>query len=166
MRSGERMRAVTTAACGLGITALALALALTLVGCTGSPASTPSSTPSNRSASATPTPSATPGLVYTGTARQNLPYFDVVNQRLIAAGGGLQGRDFVDALVKAGFPKSDMEVTADTTSVGLAADNIQFSVKFGDSCLIGQHGNIGYASTVQPLLSTGTCLVGNTVPVG
>jgi hypothetical protein len=58
-----------------------------------------------------------------------------------------------------------MEVTPDRTAINGAADNIQFSVRLNGSCLIGQYGNIGYASTTAQLLSTGRCLVGATRPI-
>lgn len=152
---------------GAAASAIAAGAALTLGACTGtvSPRLTTTPTTGSQVASPSPTASRAPALVYTGTARQNLPYFDAVNQKLIAAGGRPSGRDFIDNLVKAGFVKADMQVTSDTTSIGLAADNIQFSVLFSGNCLIGQYGNIGYASTVQPQLTTGTCLVGKTRPI-
>ena len=53
-------------------------------------------------------------------------------------------------------------LTPDTTAVGLEADNIQFSVRMNNTCLVGQSGNVGYHSLAAPILSTGTCLVGNT----
>lgn len=150
-----------------GVT-IALIGALALAGCSAaSPAPGRSRVPSTAAPAPSPsgTPTASPRLVYTGTAQQNLPYFDRVNNQLIAAGGKPGGRSFIDALVGAGFVKADMEVTADTTTIGLAADNIQFSVRFNGSCLIGQYGNIGYASTVAPVLATGKCLVGKTRPI-
>jgi hypothetical protein len=112
--------------------------------------------------SPTTTATAAPTLDPNGTADQNLAYFDYVNKKLIAAGGDLSGRPFIDNLVKAGFSKVDMEVTPDRTTVNLAADNISFSVRMGNTCLIGQYGNTGYSSTAQKLLSTSRCLVGTT----
>lgn len=136
---------------------LGAAVIVVLAGCV--PTATPTAT-------ATPTPTSssvsTPTLDLQGTAAENLAYFDYVNQKLIADGGDLSGRPFVDNLVKAGFPKVDMEVTPDRTTVNLAADNISFSVRLGTTCLIGQYGNTGYSSTAQKLLSTSRCLVGTT----
>lgn len=138
----------------------AVVTSLTLAACVGSPA--PSATPSTPSSS--PSRSARPAYLPEGTAKQNLAYFDDVNTRLIARGGELHGRDFIDNLVAAGFAKADMEVTPDTTSAGLVADNIQFSVKVapGRGCLIGQYGNVGYTSIATEQLGTGRCLVGKT----
>lgn len=160
--SVDAIRSARGAVVAVGVAA---ACVLALAACT-SPAPSPSRT---KTPSGSPSPSASaskaPALVYSGTARQNLPYFDLVNQRLIAKGGTPHGRDFIDNLVASGFVKSTMQVTRDTTTVGLAADNIQFSVLFNGQCLIGQYGNIGYASTVQPPLSTGDCLSGDTRPI-
>ena len=45
------------------------------------------------------------------------------------------------------------------------ADQIMFSVRLNGTCLIGQYGGGRYNGTAQPLLSTGTCLVGATRPI-
>ena len=134
---------------------VAAALAASLAGCV--PSAKPTATPKPSSSS-----TAKPTLDLNGTANDNKVYFDYVNKKFIAQGGDLSGRPIIDNLVKAGFPKVDMELTPDRTTVNLAADNISFSVRFGKSCLIGQYGNTGYASTVQKLLSTSKCLVGTT----
>jgi hypothetical protein len=141
-----------------------------LVGCT-SPSASTSKTPaaatkttSAASPSSTPT-SDVPTIDLTGTAAQNQAYFDLVNQKFIAAGGDLTGRPFIDNLVKAGFPKTNMELTPDRTTVNDAADNIQFSIRFGTTCLIGQYGNIGYSSTHTRTLGNDRCLVGTTRPI-
>ena len=135
--------------------AVAVALVGSLIGCVPTAASTATPKPSGSS-------SGTPTLNLNGTANQNKAYFDYVNKKFIAQGGDLSGRPIIDNLVKAGFPKVDMELTPDRTTVNLAADNISFSVRLGNSCLIGQYGNTGYASTVQKLLSTSKCLIGTT----
>jgi hypothetical protein len=157
---------VLTAALGLGLALSALA------GCASPPpapatssggAATPSPSPV---ASATPTPSAL-ALDPTGTAADNKAFFDHVNRAVLAKNPAAVGRDFIDALVAAGFAKSAMQLTVDTTTIGLKANSIQFSVRFDGACLIGQNGegSGGYQSTVTPLLATGDCLVGDTRPI-
>ena len=158
----------------------AVAAALLLSACTdGSPAATTTSGPqtasSHTAGSAVPTPaptststaSAAPALVPGGTAKQNQAFFDTVNRATIAAKPGAQGRDFIDALVAAGFSKPDMQLTPDMTTIGLKAASIQFSVRFGDTCLIGQFGEAagGYFSLTSPALATGGCLIGQTRPI-
>ena len=150
--------------------AAGLAVAFALSGCTGGTVTTQSpSAPATSAAASTPTPSAPAavGLVPGGTAEQNLPFFDQVNKATLAANPDAKGRDFIDALVAAGFPKSDMQLTVDTTTIGLKANSIQFSVRMGDTCLIGQNGADagGYGSEVVPVLPTGTCLIGQTRPI-
>lgn len=145
-------------------TALVAGLAaLALVGCGTAAEPAPSAT-------GTATPSATPveqppEIDLDGSAVANQEFFDLTNNELIAAGGALDGRAFIDNLVAAGYPKADMELTDDRTAIDLAADNIQFSIRLNGTCLIGQYGNIGYASTATSLLTTGKCLVGATRPI-
>jgi hypothetical protein len=155
--------------------AAAAAVLLAIAGCTASPpspgasASAPATTEPAATAApeATSEPAAEPSLRPELAASENLAYFDLVNQRVIAANPEAQGRDFVDALVAAGFDKAAMQVTADTTTIGDPADSIQFSVRFQNECLVGQYGtgSDGYHGAVRPLLGTGACLVGQTRPI-
>ena len=125
-------------------------------------------------ATARPTPSAPGTATPTApefhpelSASENLPFFDWVNAGVVAANASAGGRDFIDALVAAGFDKAQMQVTADRTTVDLAADSVQFSVLFQGECLVGQYGPAsgGYHGAVRPPLGTGTCLVGQTRPI-
>jgi PBP1b-binding outer membrane lipoprotein LpoB len=143
-----------------GSVALVTLLALALAGCADAPVPTPTptSTPTQTAAPVDETPQFDPY----DNATANKVYFDMVNNDLIAAGGALDGRAFIDNLVAAGFSKTDMEVTNDRTAINGAADNIQFSVRLNGTCLIGQYGNVGYDSTATTLLTTGKCLVGET----
>jgi hypothetical protein len=159
----------------LDITAvLALAGAALIVGvagCTAAPPPSPSAAPSTApSASPDPAPagaSPAPTLRPDLPASENLPFFDAVNLGVVAANPSAGGRDFIDALVAAGFDRSQMEVTADRTTVDLQADSVQFAVLFGAECLVGQYGpaSDGYHSAVRPALGTGGCLVGETRPI-
>lgn len=146
---------------------LAGGVAFFVTGCTPAPSATPRVSPSasaEGSAGGSATPAVEPTLVPGGTAQQNLPFFDKVNRATLAAKPEAKGRDFIDALVAAGFAKADMQVTADTTTIGLAANSIQFSVKMGDTCLLGQNGADagGYTSMTVAVLATNTCLIGQT----
>lgn len=160
----------------LGIIAvLAFAGAATIVGVAGCTAADPGPTPgpASQTASAAPTASASPTPVAPPTLRpelsadENLAYFDSVNLGVVAANSAAGGRDFIDALVAAGFDRSQMEVTADRTTVDLDADSVQFAVLFQGECLVGQYGPAsgGYHSAVRPALGTGGCLVGETRPI-
>jgi hypothetical protein len=149
--------------------AVAVVTAVLLSGCVGGTGAPSPSAP----VTSTPTPTATattPAVIVFhpgGTAQQNLPFFDKVNRATLAAKPDALGRDFIDGLVAAGFTKTDMQVTADTTTIGLKANSIQFSVRMGSQCLIGQNGADagGYHSQVVPVLATGACLIGQTRPI-
>ena len=155
----RRSRADVAAAAG----AAGLALVLALAACTAAPDPGPTARPtSTPSGTATPTPEPDPVLVPTGDAEANLPYFDLVNKRLLDTVPTPNGQQLVENLVAAGFAKADMEVTPDTTVGSEAASTIQFSVRANGSCLIGQTGAAGYNALAAPLLGTGKCLVGKT----
>lgn len=141
---------------------LAAVGALALTSCIGEPE--PQPTPTEQPSSG-PTPEPDPELDPEGSAEDNLAYFDFVNRGFIGDGTAIDGRAFIDNLVNAGFAKADMEVTPDRTAINGAADNVQFSVRINGTCLIGQYGNVGYASTTGALLETGRCLVGTTRPI-
>jgi len=155
----RRSRAAVAAAAG----AAGLVLMLALAACTAAPDPGPTARPtSTPSGTATPTPEPDPVLVPTGDAEANLPYFDLVNKRLLDTVPTPNGQQLVENLVAAGFAKADMEVTPDTTVGSEAASTIQFSVRANGSCLIGQTGAAGYNALAAPLLGTGKCLVGKT----
>ena len=152
------------------VLALAVALGLVLSGCTsGTPTPTSSPSPSglpaespspaaSASADPAPAPSLQPGV----SASDNLPYFDSVNKALLAGNPMPGGRPIVDNLVAAGFDKSMIQVTPDTTAIGRDVDSMQFSVRFGDECLVGQASPTGYASTDGPTVAGTGCLIGIT----
>lgn len=115
----------------------------------------------------TPTPDSGPQLVPDGNAYDNLPLFTEVTERVWASKGKVSGRAYIDALVKAGFEKSAMEVTQDRTTIGNPAESIQFSVQWGDLCLVGQVGpTTGDPVTiVLPVVDESGCLIGDTRPI-
>ncbi|QJU55927.1 hypothetical protein HL652_04525 [Herbiconiux sp. SALV-R1] len=129
----------------------------------GQSTAAPSSAGSAPATSAPPTKTAAlnPG----GSAADNQPFFDQVNRALIAANPEAGGVEITSNLRDNGFDITAMQVTVDTTTVGVEADSIQFSVKWGDDCLIGQYGHGEYTSMVAPALGTGTCLIGQTRPI-
>jgi hypothetical protein len=146
----------------LGIVAVAAAIALS--GCAAGERPLPTVTGSIPTAA--PAPTATAPAVLTlnpnGSAADNLAYFDQLNQESIDRKGPATGKVMTEGLIRGGFDKSTMQVTPDTTAIGLDADSVQFSVVFAGECLIGQVGGGGYTSVVLPTLADGTCLVGQT----
>ncbi|MHC2999083.1 hypothetical protein OB08_07125 [Microbacterium sp. HJ5] len=93
--------------------------------------------------------------------------FTAVTESVWASADRASGRAYVDALTAAGFDKTAMQVTHDTSTVGNPAESIQFSVLWGDECLVGQVGPAtGDPFTViVPALAEGACLVGATRPI-
>ena len=151
----------------VGAVSAVLLLSVSLTACASGPVgTTPSATAP--SVSATPEPSATPvpepTLVPSGTAAENLVYFNFLAASVTKATPTAGGRAYIDALVAGGFDRTAMEVSFDRTQADLAADAIVFSVRIADECLIGQIGpaSDGFHSQVAPVLSTGLCLVGST----
>lgn len=150
----------------MSVAATALLAVVVLAGCT---AEAPAPTASATSTNAASTPSATPSPTKAefsadGSAEDNLPVFTATVEEVWASEDRESGRAYIDALVTAGFDKSAMEVTEDFSTVGNAAESIQFAVMWGDECLAGQVGQAtgDPVTTVLPALAEGTCLVGNT----
>lgn len=150
----------------------AIAVAGALTACSpgepdASPSPTMATTDSAPSPGATPTTPPEPALVSDGTAEDNLPLFASVTATVWATEARVTGRAYVDALTAAGFDKASMQVTQDLSTVGNAAESIQFSVRWGDQCLIGQVGPAtgDPVAVVVPVLAEGMCLVGKTRPI-
>ncbi|QHC59033.1 hypothetical protein [Rathayibacter sp. VKM Ac-2760] len=144
-----------------------LALLAGMTGCTA-PAAPPAAQSPSASAAPSGAESAAPvALVPGGTAEENLPFFRQIVTDAAGSDPATPGRSVVDALVAAGFAKESMQLTADETSVGLAADSVQVSVKASDACLIGQYGPKvdGVRAEVAAPIATGACLIGSTVPL-
>jgi hypothetical protein len=134
-----------------------------MAGCTAPAEPTPSQTSIAPTASAAPTP-APPTLLPGDTAAANLPFFTQIVQGVAAGPDATHGRAYIDALAASGFDKAAMQVTEDQSTVGNPAESIQFSVRWGEECLIGQVGPAtGQPVTVvMPGLASGNCLVGET----
>lgn len=148
---------------------LSLIAVLGLAGCVPEPA-TPAPSETSTAAStapASPEPPAAPALVADGDADANLPYFSQVVGGVWGSEDRAAGRAYVDALVSAGFDKAAMQVTEDSSTVGNPAESIQFSVRWGDDCLMGQVGPAtgDPVTTVMAGLPSGGCLLGQTRPI-
>ncbi len=153
---------MTTRMRGVVSLAVAGAVILVLVGCAKATATHPVTAAPVPTAVTTATPTPVPTLDPQGTAQQNLAYFDRVGHALLDTDSRADGVQIVDWFVAHGFQKTAMEITPDKTAIGLNAWNIEFSVRINGACLIGQSGNVGFQSTVAPLLATGRCLIGQT----
>ena len=144
---------------------MALATALLVLSACGPGPEVTASPSADASPSPVSTAPAAPELVPDGTADDNLPIFTSVSEAVWATDQRGAGRAYIDALVAVGFDRADMQVTQDVTTVGNAAESMQFSVRWGDDeCLVGQVGpSTGQVVTaVMPQLAEGRCLVGTT----
>ena len=163
-RTGRRSSPPVGPGLGVGLVVAGLAAVVALAGCTTSaepdPAPSVSDTPS-----ASESPVVAPTLSPTGSAAENLAFFDSVNSSFLAADPMPGGRAILDNLVGAGFDKTAMQVTADETTIGRDVDSVQFSVRFGDRCLIGQAAASGYVGIEAPVVAGDRCLIGETRPI-
>ena len=145
---------------------------LVAVGCTAAdPVGTGPPTGSTTGAphmGGSPSPAATPqALDPSGSADDNLAYFAVIVSQVWGGPDRASGRAYVDALAAAGFDKAAMQVTQDETTLGDPAESIQFSVRWRESCLVGQVGPAtgDPVAVVLPAVGGGTCLIGKTRPI-
>lgn len=145
-----------------------LAIAAIVAGCTASVGPAVSPTASRPPATAAPEPRPTaseqtgPALDPEGGAEANLEHFTATLEPLVAGGARPAGAAVVEALTAAGFDRAAMQVTPDETAIGLPVDALLFSVRLGESCLLGQVDDAGLTTTTAPALASGACLVGAT----
>ncbi|WP_349469921.1 hypothetical protein [Paenarthrobacter sp. CAP02] len=66
------------------------------------------------------------------------------------------------ALVSAGIPKANVEVSVSRTPTGLDVDAMEAAALTGENCVMGQIRDGGVVVTVLPVLATGKCFVGDT----
>lgn len=135
---------------------------LVLAGCVGDPEPVPTSGSPSPTGTQAPTEVV---FVPDGSADDNLPIFTQTAQAVWESDRRGEGRAYIDSLVAVGFDKAAMQVTNDQSTVGNAAESLQFSVRWGDAdCLIGQVGpSTGQLVTkVMPQLAEGRCLIGAT----
>ncbi|WP_429386117.1 DUF6993 domain-containing protein [Paenarthrobacter sp. TE4293] len=65
------------------------------------------------------------------------------------------------ALVSAGIPKANVEVSVSHTPTGLDVDAMEAAALTGESCVMGQIRDGGVVVTVLPVLAAGKCFVGD-----
>lgn len=108
-------------------------------------------------------PSDAPLSVFDASAplQKNVDLFNRTAAR-VAASGNPVGADFTNALAAVGFDKSQMQITADRTTINAVAPAIVFAVKVHGECLLGQYApdSHEYDHQVVAPISTGSCLIG------
>lgn len=154
------------------VVAVTVAVVLSVTACAGDaePMPTPSATQPGTSAtpSAVPEPEVeeAPDFLPGGTALANKDYFDYVNRVLFDRRPGVPDIEILTMLEAAGFDRAGMEVTRGKTPTGRNAEAIEFAVRAHDDCLIGQWGKNRYTSYIAPVLTDGSCLIGDTLTLG
>ena len=126
-------------------------------------------TPSTPERTEAPVPEVAPQLVPGGTAEENLPFFSETLRAFAAGDAPVKAQPVTTALIDAGFDKSLMQVSFDTSKTGLDADNIFVSVRYGEDCLVGQvvAADRSFVAKNEPALGPDKtiCLIGNTNPI-
>jgi len=92
-------------------------------------------------------------------ASANQAYFEQV---LAGAGAGqlkVAGPDVIQALIDAGFPEDDIDITPDASLIALPADSVAVAIFWKEQCLIGQYTDQWLATDVAPPVADGSCLV-------
>lgn len=98
------------------------------------------------------------------TARENQPHIDwVVEKARETSNTRLPGLEVVDRLVDAGYSLDLMELTPDMSLIKLPVESTTLAIRFDQECVLVQWGEDWYASSVEPVVAGGTCLLGETV---
>ncbi|MBW8763426.1 MAG: hypothetical protein JF592_12700 [Microbacterium sp.] len=159
------LRRPASSASRIVLSGAAAAMILVLSACAPTSTPTPTTTDGAQESPTAPPSSEGPVLVADGSAADNLPLFTAVTAQVWSTDQRVSGRAYIDALIAAGFDRAAMQVTQDQSTVGNAAETLQFSVRWGETeCLVGQVGpSTGEPVTVVlPQLAEGRCLVGST----
>ena len=145
---------------------IAVGAALALAACSGASMTVPESTESS-----SPSFSAKPRnklkLVADGTPKENLPYFLSVMNTAYAnsTGADTVSEEMAAYLVNAGFDAASMQISENSTALGLVPDAKYVATIFKGECMVGTWGSSMAAPTVVvlPVLPQGGCLLGGTV---
>lgn len=160
-RSSPRMFNVPRVLPALSIT---IALGLAVLGCSSTAEPQPQETVSVPTETEAP-----PEFVPGGSASDNEDYLRYVLRQSIRDGLEINGVNVVNTVVAAGFDRAAMQVSYDTSATGLPADNIFVSVRFNESCLLGQvvPAEKTVFTSVQPAVGPDktVCLIGQTRPI-
>ncbi len=134
-----------------------IAAALTMTACTAAPASSTEQPAASPSQTVSPEATATvdPAVAATTSAVES-------TLKTLVAGNPKPDREALRAaLVSAGIPKDNVEVSVSRTPTGLDVDAMEAAARTGDSCIMGQIRDGGVVVTVLPVLATGKCFVGD-----
>jgi hypothetical protein len=145
---------------------IAVGAALALAACSGAGMPVPESTGSS-SPSVSAKPLNKPKFDADGTPKENLPYFLSVMNTAYAnsTGADTVSEEMAAYLVNAGFDAASMQISENTTALGLVPDAKYVATIFKGECMVGTWGSSMAAPTaiVLAVLPQGGCLLGGTV---
>ncbi|WP_231745476.1 hypothetical protein [Arthrobacter sp. EpRS71] len=134
---------------------LIIAAALTMTACTAAPSSVQPTASPSRPASTQATAATDPAVAATISAVES-------TLKTLVAGNPKPDRETLRAaLVSAGIPHGNVEVSVSRTPTGLDVDAMESAARTGDSCIMGQIRDGAVVVTVLPVLATGKCFVGD-----
>jgi hypothetical protein len=138
-----------------------IAAALTVTACSPTPSPTPA--PSAVQPAATPSPSASPQATATvdPAVAAAASAVESTLKALVASNPKPDRETLRAALVSAGIPSANVEVSVSRTPTGLDVDAMEAAALAGESCAMGQIRDGGVVVTVLPVLATGKCFVGD-----
>ena len=124
----------------------------------GSGSASPSSGPHGRNV---------PKLIPTAKPKANLPYFLYILNAAYESNSGpdTTSEAMASAVASAGFDAGTIQISDNSTALGLNPDAKYVSVIFNGECLVGTWGSSVTSPTavVLPLLPQGGCLLGGTI---
>lgn len=104
-----------------------------------------------------------PEAVLGGSALENQPFVDyLLRTELERTSGRAGSAALLQVLLDSGFLATALEFTPDNSLTELPADSTSIAIRINDECLITQWGSDWYASSVEAVLVTDTCLLGRT----
>jgi len=152
------------------VATIAVGVALCLSSCGFARMPVPSADPS---ASGSASPSAgtqarnVPKLNPTAKPKANLPYFLYILNGAYDANSGpdTPSEVMAAAVASAGFDASTIQISDNSTALGLNPDAKYVSVIFNGECLVGTWGSsvTSPTATALPVLPQGGCLIGGTI---
>lgn len=137
------------------LAALVLVAGLTACAEAAQPATAPSISPADAPSEAATRGSSDPAVAETTKT------VETTLKNVVAASPKPDQKEVRSALVVAGIPQANVEVSAGRTPTGLDVDAMEAAALVGESCVMGQIRNGSVAVTVLPVLSTGKCFIGD-----
>ncbi|MEC3853546.1 DUF6993 domain-containing protein [Paenarthrobacter ureafaciens] len=149
----HRRRSVMVLAC--------VAAAMALASCTPPAQTTQTASEPTGSEPAAITGTASPGPTLAPEVSAATKTVEATLKKIVATTSTPEREAVRSALVAAGIPASNVEVSVSRTPTGLDVDAMEAAALAGGSCVVGQIRDGGVVMTVLPVLASGKCFVGD-----